>query len=625
MCILRPSQLLSTWAISFALPPCLAAPQVTVSVAQEAFLKAASPDWGDYFASSASLSGDTLVVGASGEDSRATGVNGDQTDNCAFWAGAAYVFVRGDQGWAPQAYLKASNASGSDDSLFGKGDEFGRAVAISGDTIVVGAPGEASSAAGVNGDQSDDSAMFSGAAYVFVRTGSVWRQEAYLKASNPSGGEFMGDAFGGAVAISGDTIVVGAAFEESAGTGVDGDQSDDSAFRAGAAYVFVREGGVWRQQAYLKASNAQRNDFFGAAVAVEGDRIAVGAPLEDSSASGLGGDQDDDSEDGAGAVYLFSRTGDTWAQEAYVKASNPGAEDGFGGAVALGAERLIVGALGEGSAATGVGGDQNDDSAGMAGAVYVFERIGTAWSQSAYLKASNPDASDVFGVRVAVSGDRILVGAYGESSSASGVDGDQGDNSQPSSGAAYLFDRRGPGWVQAAYIKASNPGLGDGFGSVALSGRTIAVGAPQEGGEVGAVYTFRIEQTVGSNYCTGAPNSTGQGGQLEMRGSLAVSENDLELCASSLPADRIGVFLYGDQQQQVPMGDGFACVGNARTFRRPVRIDATGKAARSVDFASEPALSDITPTIPSRWNFQFWYRDGVSSNFTEAVSADFLN
>ena len=176
---------------------------------------------------------------------------------------------------AQQAYLKASNAEAH--------DYFGFSVAVSGDTVVVGAPGESSTATGVNGDQSDNSAIEPGAAYVFVRTGGIWSQQAYLKASNTG----AGDTFGYRVAISGDTIVVGAIWEASNATGVNGNQSDNSAVGSGAAYVFVRSGTTWSQQAYLKASNTEADDQFGYSVAVSGDTVVVGAPYEDSNATGV--------------------------------------------------------------------------------------------------------------------------------------------------------------------------------------------------------------------------------------------------------------------------------------------------------------------------------------------------
>src|SRR5690606_5534334 len=123
--------------------------------------------------------------------------------------------------------------------------------------------GEDSNATGVNGDQSSNNATNSGAAYVFVRVGTTWTQQAYLKASN-TGND---DHFGTAVSISGDTIVVGATLEGSNATGVNGDQNNNDASNAGAAYVFVRYGTEWVQQAYLKASTTEAGDVFGSAVA----------------------------------------------------------------------------------------------------------------------------------------------------------------------------------------------------------------------------------------------------------------------------------------------------------------------------------------------------------------------
>ena len=163
-----------------------------------------------------------------------------------------------------QAYLKASNTE--------MNDSFGASVAVSGDTLVVGAPYEASNATGVNGNQADNSAAYAGAAYVFTRSGGIWSQQAYLKASNTGASDF----FGWSVAVSGDTLVAGAYGEASNATGVNGSQADNSAAYAGAAYVFTRSGGIWSQQAYLKASNTGASYFFGWSVAVSGDTQVAG-------------------------------------------------------------------------------------------------------------------------------------------------------------------------------------------------------------------------------------------------------------------------------------------------------------------------------------------------------------
>jgi hypothetical protein len=219
-----------------------------------------------------------------------------------------------------------------------------------------------------------------GAAYVFVRSGTTWSQQAYLKASNTDGG----DDFGWSVAVSGDTVLVGAEQESSAATGVNGNQADNTAAQAGAAYVFVRSGTTWSQQAYLKASNTDAADNFGMSVAISGDTAVVGAPGEASAATGVDGNQADDSATFAGAAYVFARSGMTWSQQAYLKASNTNADDSFGSlsngyfsgsSVAVSGDTVVVGAGGESSAATGVNGNQADNTASGAGAAYVFTGV----------------------------------------------------------------------------------------------------------------------------------------------------------------------------------------------------------------------------------------------------------
>lgn len=309
----------------------------------------------------------------------------------------------------------------------------------------------------------------------------------YLKASNT--GAF--DQFGLSLALSadGEVLAVGAPREDSAATGVDGPQADNSSRDSGAVYMFARSGGVWRQQAYLKASHPGTTDLFGSQLALSADglTLAVGAPAESSVATGIGGNEADDSRGNSGAVYVFTRSSGSWQQQAYVKASNTDAGDLFGSTLTLSADgsTLAVTALGEDSAATGVGGDQTDNSLSRSGAVYVFQRTLGAWRQQAYLKASQPDEDDVFGSSLALSadGDTLAVGALGEDSAATGVNGDQSDNSHFGSGAAYVFTRLGGRWQQQAYLKASNSGVSDRFGySLTLSadGHTLAVGAPTE-------------------------------------------------------------------------------------------------------------------------------------------------
>jgi hypothetical protein len=454
--------------------------------------------------------GDTLSIAgtevASGEPGPeiALGLGDNSVDivveNAHGWQRSYRMNLRRAAQLAQYAYGKASNT--------GADDFFGASLALSGDTLAVGAPFEDSAAGGVGGDQTDNAADASGAVYVFRRSGTTWQQEAYLKASNTG----AGDSFGYSVALAGDTLAVGAYQEASAAQGVGGDQTDNSASNSGAVYVFRRSGTTWQQEAYLKASNTGAGDSFGASVALAGDTLAVGAYGEASAAQGVDGDQEDDSAASSGAVYVFRRAGTTWQQEAYLKASNTGAGDFFGGSVALSGDTLAVGAPAEDSAAQGVGGDQDDDSATDSGAVYVFRRSGSSWQQEVYLKASSTGAGDYFGYHLALSSDTLAVGAPYEDSAAQGVGGDQDDDSATDSGAVYGFRRSDTAWQQEAYLKASNTGAGDYFGwHVALSGDTLAVGAPNEasaaqgvGGDQaddsassgGAVYGFRRSDTT---------------------------------------------------------------------------------------------------------------------------------
>ena len=287
--------------------------------------------------------------------------------------------------FAQQAYLKASNPEVA--------DQFGYSIALSGDTLAVGAWLD---------DNNDNSLTDSGAVYVFIRNGTVWSQQAYIKASNAG----SGNRFGNSVALSGDTLAVGAYREEQR----DASRRERQQPEAGV-YVFTRSGAVWSQQAYIKASNAGSGDRFGWSVALSGDTLAVGAYLEDSNDNGL--------TDNSGAVYVFTRSGTVWTQQAYVKASNADSDDNFGYSVALYGDVLAVGATEEDSNATGIQqgspSDPSNNDSQNSGAVYIFNRSGTTWTQQAYIKASNPGINNVFGWSLALNGETLAVGAPFES------------------------------------------------------------------------------------------------------------------------------------------------------------------------------------------------------------------
>ena len=345
---------------------------------QEAYIKASNAETDDRFGLAIDLSddGSTLVVGAL-EDSMATGVNGDKADNSAGSSGAVYVYSRDAGGvWSEQAYLKASNTDAVD--LFGQG-----AVALSGDggTLVVGAQNEDSSATGVNGDETDNSANEAGAVYVFSRDGGgAWTQQGYIKASNTDAFDQFGGLAKNAIALSsdGDTLAVGTPDEDSAATGINGNETDNTLVDAGAVYVYTRDtGGVWTQVAYMKASNTGPGDVFGRNVSLsdDGAALAVGATGEDSGATGVMGDEADNGTGNAGAAYIYVRSSSgVWTQQAYVKASNPGAGDRFGQGLELSGDGsvLAIGAQLENSAAMGIDGDEADNTANDSGAVYFF-------------------------------------------------------------------------------------------------------------------------------------------------------------------------------------------------------------------------------------------------------------
>ena len=444
----------------------------------QAYIKASNTNKDDHFGggSTVAFSGDTIVVGAPGEDSNATGVNGVQSNNLAKESGAAYVFVRSGNTWFQQAYLKASNTEA--------GDQFGSAVAISGDTIVVGASGEASHAHGVNGNQADNSLPGAGAAYVFVRNSGVWSQQAYLKPSNSG----KGDAFGYAVTILGDVVVVGAPNEDSNAHGLNGNPLDNSAYNTGAAYIFTRSGGTWSQDVYLKSSDPTRGsylwfDMFGSNVAISGETLVVGAPgavvsLPNGNAWRCG------------AAYVFVRTGGVWSEQAKLQQTKLLGDcfrgsyiydsELFGASVGISGDTIAVGVPGEGGSSRGANGNQDSGSSSYSGAVYVFVRNGTTWTEQAYLKASNADKRDYFST-VAIDADTLIVGASGEDSNATGINGNQSDNSVGDAGAIYVFGRSGTTWSQVAYLKAPNTDVRDNFGSrLAITGNTIVTGTPVE-------------------------------------------------------------------------------------------------------------------------------------------------
>lgn len=490
-----------------------------------------------------------------------------------------------------QAYLKASNT--------GAGDVFGDSIAISGDTVVVGARLEDSNAVGVNGNGNNNTAQNAGAAYVFVRNGTTWVQQAYLKASNPG----ASDVFGWSVAIDGDTIVVGAIGEASNAVGVNGNGSDNSAATAGAAYVFTRSGTTWTQQAYLKASNTGSDDWFGDKVAIDGDTIVVGAWNEDGAAAGVNGDDGDNSTENSGAAYVFARSGTTWTQQAYLKASNTDAGDGFGSDVGIDGDTVVVGAHKEDSHATGTNGTQASNSATDSGAAYVYVRAGSVWTQQAYLKASNTGSADSFGTRVSIDSETIVVGASGEDSSSIGVDGNQSSNGTSGSGAAYVFVRNGTTWTQQAYLKASNTGASDSFGQdVAVHGNTAVIGAPWEdsgaigidgdgtdnnASSAGAAYVYTRNGESWTHQAYLKPSNTDADDNFGMH----VDVDGYTIVAGSRQEDSGTTGVNGDETNNAANAAGAAFVFH---FEPVLSLSVLGNGVPIPNGAGSPSLTDHT-------------------------------
>jgi hypothetical protein len=316
-------------------------------------------------------------------------------------------------------------------------DFFGYSVALSKDTAVVGA-------FRVDDDKKGEDV---GAAYVFIRSNNTWIQQAKLMAAD---GEAE-DTFGGNVAISGDTAVVGVIRDDDKVNGED----------SGSAYVFIRRGSHWSQQAKLTALDASPGDSFGYGIGISGDTLVLSAP------------HDDDRGKNSGSVYVYTRKGDTWSQQVKITAQDGTEGDVFGISVAISGDTLLVGA------------DLNEEKGFNAGAAYIFTRSGGNWTQQAKLTANDGAEGDLFGVRVALEEDTALISARRDDDKLMGVD----------SGSAYIFTRVDTTWRQQVKLTAPDGAKDDRFGrSVALAGDNALIGAmfqDEQGENSGSAYLFK--------------------------------------------------------------------------------------------------------------------------------------
>jgi hypothetical protein len=339
-------------------------------------------------------------------------------------------------------------------------DLFAFSASISGDYAIVGAYAEDEDASGNN------TLNMAGSAYIFMRNGTSWDQQAKIVASDRT----RGDVFGSIVSISGDYAIVGVRDEDEDASG------NNTLSMAGSAYIFMRNGTSWDQQAKIVASDRDAYDGFGHSVSISDDYAIVGARDEEQDASG------NNTLEGAGSAYIFYRDGSTWAQQTKIVASDRAAGDRFGNSVSISGDYAIVGAPGEDEDASG------NDTLTSAGSAYIFKRDGTSWSQQAMIVASDRGERDEFGNSVSISDDYAIVGAAHESEDASG------NNTRKYAGSAYIFMREGTNWTQQAKIVASTRSMYDLFGySASISGDYAIVGVPGE-----------EEDASGNNYMASA-------------------------------------------------------------------------------------------------------------------------
>jgi hypothetical protein len=521
---------------------------------------------------------------------------------------------------AQQAYLKPA-AAGSTQA----GDNFGFAVAVSGDTVVVGARYENSSSTGINSTPNELSGGFAGAAYVFTRSVGGWSQQAYLKPDLAGPGGQGGNNFGWSVAISGDTVVVGAIYEDSDSTGINGARNEQGT-NSGAAYVFTRSAGTWSQQAYLKPAavgTSQVGDEFGSSVAVSGDTVVVGAHNEASSTTGINSTANE-SAAGSGAAYVFARSAGVWSQQAYLKPAAVGASqvnDHFGASVAVSGDTVVVGAPDEDSSALGVNGTPNE-LANNSGSAYVFIRNTGTWSQQAYLKPAvvgNTQSGDAFGTSVAVSGDTVAVGAYHEASSSLGINSTPNELSG-TAGAAYVFTRIAGAWSQQAYLKPAAVGtdqLGDFFGwSIALSGDTLVVGAIKEASSTTGINSTPNESAVDAGAAYVFTRSAGVWSQLAYLKPAAIGTSQLyDQFGWSVAVSGATVVVGAIQEDSSTLGvnttpnEASSDSGAAYVFTVPVAgldLNADGK-------------SDILWQQPATGDLWVWFMNGTNATGTASI------
>ena len=558
-------------ALFFAALGLLLPARLAFAQCQEAKLVPADPKANANFGWSVSISGATALVGAYRDDA------GDRS-------GSAYVFERQGSAWVQTQKLNASDGV--------LGDEFGYAVALSGNVAAIGAQ-----------SHTPQGIFAAGAVYIFERAPGGWVETAKIWPSDALPNQF----FGRALDFTGeDRLLAGKEFGES-------------------AYVFERQGASWVQVQKLVASGGFGVDRFGKSVSISGDRALIGAPAAD-----VNGMQDH------GAAYVFELQGATWVQVKKLIPSDGQAADFAGFSVAIDGDTAMMDA-------------PSHDAAGWnAGAVYVFEKGPADWSETQKILASDPAANDKFGLPIALDGELVVIGAQTDDDACP-------PPSSCNSGSAYAFRRTASGWVQIGKILASDSVKNDLFGAwLGLSGTTVLVGAHAADPACpssptcnsGAAYVFELGPDA-VQYCScasaspcgnpddhgGCANSTGHGAVLAACGSGSVATDNLRLEVTKLPPNVFGLVFMGPAQAQTPFGDGLLCVGSGNTgfFRFP-----PGQASPGGSIGLGPGVAGMSQGFlgagqiaPGQtWNLQGWYRDpngpcGSGFNLSNGVSVLF--
>ncbi|WP_299010299.1 FG-GAP repeat protein [uncultured Shewanella sp.] len=408
------------------------------------YFKASNTEAGDYFGTSVALSGDGMLM-AVGADHEEGG------------EGAVYLFRREGLIWQQTTYLKPS-VMGHQTHLFGN------VIALSQDglTLAVGAIGNDSGVGGINGDESYiGTNQNSGAVYLFRYINGSWVQQAYIKANQPDKNDHFATDLD--ISADGNTLVVSAYVEDSSATGVNADESDNSAEDSGAAYVFAFKEDVWLQTAYLKASNTDIDDGFGWSVAISADAstIAISAYGEDSLATGINGEQNNNDAENRGAVYVFALKEGLWQQEAYIKSEN--------------ADELLLGRN------VSLDGDGNILAVRGLSAVHMYIRENEQWQLTQNLDVTS-DLPSSFELKLAQNGDKLFLVT---SALGSDIGGDVGR-------AVVEYRKVANLWELHKLIKSPNGDLGSTLANglaIDTKGSTLAIGYDRDH-SAGAVYVY---------------------------------------------------------------------------------------------------------------------------------------